>query len=226
MLPKRGMTRRLMGMSAGGGNLTESINSQDCSSSPGLSNGTCKTSRHTLPIPADRVEALPSLLQVTPLPPPSTQQKTPAQVTAGPSRKESRLTIYDQRRQRHQPANRCRSARNGGRQQDPVHYTELEGGKQTESNPDWARDGGKPGSMGARTDRVRKQDADCSLPGSGKCPAEEQDRQVALLELSLQSTVCVSTPPLPRLCDASCNAPRAVAAEDNQAADHGRWGVG
>ncbi len=74
--------------------------------------------------------------------------------------------------------------------------------------------------MGARTDRVRKHMWTDPLAPVGVL-TREPDRQVTLLQLSLQSTVGASMPRAtwPRLCDASDDAPRAVAAEVSQATD-------
>ena len=97
LLPKRGLNRRLTEMPAGGDDLTESITSQAHRSSAGSSDGTRKLTGRILPKSANRVVAP---LQVTLpqlMPPP--QQTTPAQVSAGSFRKESRVSIYDQRRQ-------------------------------------------------------------------------------------------------------------------------------
>ena len=231
LLPKRGMNRRLTGMPAGGDDHTETITSQAHRFSADLSTGTCKSTRHipsntiskveatlqvTLsqltPPPQQNTQVQSTLPQLTPLP----QQRTPAQVTARPSRMESRVSIYDQRRQPETGA-----ILPGMEVDSRIPFTTpidvkvidlvLDGRATVENQVIWL------------TRQIECVQGMWTLPNQALVRVL-QTRQVVSQEQCLpQGEKIHAFPPaqctLPCICDAPCNAPQVVPAEDNQAED-------
>lgn len=190
------------------------ITSQAHRSSAGSSDGTRKLTGRILPKSANRVVAP---LQVTLpqlMPPP--QQTTPAQVSAGSFRKESRVSIYDQRRQPETGAVLQDMEVDGRipfvtpREVRDIDLV-LNGQGRVENQEIW---------LHRQLEYVRWM---WTAPYQPKVSVSLM-RQVVSQEPRLRpSEENRAFPParrtLPRICDAPCNAPRDVTTGDNQAED-------